>query len=315
MITKGTNAMISCTEFIPSYSELFAFIEEKHGFAEVQRYWDDIFNPDRNGILTRKLREFGLRGCWEYWSYSLNEEAADFVMMYDEKGGWYYNEMRFCPSKGRLLGFTHIKPYDKYCLHCDLYRKAVERFGLCYQYDFTRVDKAACQMLIYDPDKFNGKMIITPDTLIMDRTASDNKYLHREFHNYMSMGVDYLGRNFGDAEVEEYLTRFTRNFYAHEIDKMRGKGFEPLAEFIRHTYHLEEAEDALHIDINDHEMRVSVDYCPAVAFLKKAGWTPSKWFYCTTKTVMEVIARELNLNFEWLSYNEENGQAEYRFSK
>lgn len=303
--------MISCTEFIPSYSELFSFIEAKHGFEEVQRYWDDIFNPDRNGILTRKLREFGLRGCWEYWSYSLNEEAADFVMMYDEKGGWFYNEMRFCPSKGRLLGFHHINPYDKYCLHCDLYRKAVERFGLCYQYDFTKVNQAACQMLIYDPERFKGKMIITPETLIMDRTASDNKYLHREFHNYMSMGVDYLGRNFGDQEVIDYLTQFTHNFYAPDIAQMRGKGFAALAEFIRNTYRLEEAEDAVHIDIQEDVMKVTIDYCPAVAFLKKAGWTPSRWFFQTTKTVMETIAKELNLRFVWGGYCEDNGRAEY----
>ena len=72
--------MISCTEFIPSYSELFSFLEEEYGYAEVERYWNDIFDPDRNGILNQKVARLGLRGCYEYWAMSLNEEAADFTM-------------------------------------------------------------------------------------------------------------------------------------------------------------------------------------------------------------------------------------------
>ena len=32
--------MISCTEFIYSYSELFKFIEEKEGKEGVRRYWE-----------------------------------------------------------------------------------------------------------------------------------------------------------------------------------------------------------------------------------------------------------------------------------
>ena len=44
--------MISCTEFVPSYSELFSFLEEEYGYAEVERYWNDIF--DRTGTGSRE---------------------------------------------------------------------------------------------------------------------------------------------------------------------------------------------------------------------------------------------------------------------
>ena len=38
--------MISCTEFIPSYSELFSYLEDNHGRDEVDRFWDYLFKPD-----------------------------------------------------------------------------------------------------------------------------------------------------------------------------------------------------------------------------------------------------------------------------
>ena len=38
--------MISCTEFIPAYSELFAFLEEKYGREEEQReeFYEGYYN-------------------------------------------------------------------------------------------------------------------------------------------------------------------------------------------------------------------------------------------------------------------------------
>ncbi len=40
--------MISCTEFIPSYSELFSYLEEKHGEDEVSKFWTYLFAPTKS---------------------------------------------------------------------------------------------------------------------------------------------------------------------------------------------------------------------------------------------------------------------------
>lgn len=42
--------MISCTEFIPCYSELFTYLERKAGREEVSRFWKYLFKPDGDGI-------------------------------------------------------------------------------------------------------------------------------------------------------------------------------------------------------------------------------------------------------------------------
>ena len=113
--------MISCTEFIPSYSELFSYLEDNHGRDEVDRFWDYLFKPDGKGIpLIGFIEREGIKGCWSYWKGTLNEEAADFTMYLNEKRGFYHNVMHWCPSKGRLLKLKDeigVEPYHDYCLH------------------------------------------------------------------------------------------------------------------------------------------------------------------------------------------------------
>ena len=54
--------MISCTEFIPCYSELFTYLEEKSGRDEVDRFWKYLFEPDGKGIpLVNYVKKEGIR--------------------------------------------------------------------------------------------------------------------------------------------------------------------------------------------------------------------------------------------------------------
>ena len=70
--------MISCTEFIPAYSELFTFLDKKYGREEVNRLWDFLFAPTGKGIpLINFAKKDGLKGCVDYWTGTLTEEAAD----------------------------------------------------------------------------------------------------------------------------------------------------------------------------------------------------------------------------------------------
>ena len=140
--------MISCTEFIPAYSELFTWLEKKGGKAAVEAYWRYL---SAQGIesLRKEVSEHGLRGCWRYWNGALNEEAADFVMTLDEEEGVFTIDMRYCPSKGRLLANQHMTPYPDYCRHCDLlYREVLEPMGYTYGIDLSDCDKAQCRLTV-----------------------------------------------------------------------------------------------------------------------------------------------------------------------
>lgn len=310
--------MISCTEFIPAYSELFTYLEETRGRAEVEAFWRYLFEPDGKGLpLIDFVEREGIRGCFSYWSGTLNEEAADFTMYLNEKAGWFLEVMHRCPSKGRLLELKEsigLAPYRDYCLHCDHYRASVEKVGLKYIYNFRGIEEASCSMLIYDPEIFDGRVIIDEHTEIMDRKAAQNEYFHRDFHSSLNMGVEYLGSRYGDGAVEDYLRRYTVHVYGREIARIRAEGLPALRALIERTYRLERAEDALRFEETGTGLGVRIAYCPAVRHLRATGRAVSRWYPETTRVVMRTLAERAGLDFALLAYDGESGAAHYVFT-
>jgi hypothetical protein len=145
--------VISCTEFIPAYSELFKFLEKKGGKSAVIDFWNylsDTYLTNLRDLVAAN----GLRGCWMYWEHSLNEEAADFTMELDEAAGEFRIIMHHCPSKSRLLELGHIEPYKDYCEHCDvLYRRVLEPLGYEYEVDLSEVGQARCSVTVRSAPK------------------------------------------------------------------------------------------------------------------------------------------------------------------
>ena len=311
--------MISCTEFIPCYSELFTWLEEQGGPEEVRRFWKYLFEPDGKGIpLVNFVEREGIRGCFTYWSGTLNEEAADFTMYLNEKAGWFLLEMHRCPSKGRLLALREeigLEPYHDYCLHCDNYRAAVEKAGLRYVYNFAGIDRAACSILIWDPAVFDGRVIVDAGTEIMDRKAAENEYFHRDFHSSMNMGAEYLGTHYGREGIEAFFRRYADRVYARRIGKIRETGIPALREMIADTYRREKAQDAVSFDETEDSLAVTVAYCPAVAHLRATGREVSRWYVYSTSAVMERVAEACGLRFRMEAYDGATGAARYRFER
>lgn len=140
--------MISCTEFIPAYSEGFKFLEEIGGRQEVEKFWSELSDLYLKDSLSKLINEKGLEGCFEYWSHSLNEEAADFTMTLDNIKEEFRIEMHRCPSKGRLLELKHMTPYHSYCDHCEaLYKPVAVKAGFRYEANVD-CDNARCVHII-----------------------------------------------------------------------------------------------------------------------------------------------------------------------
>ena len=81
--------MISCTEFIPLYSEFFTFLEARGGHDAVLRYWyhisdtsiGDKTNP--NSLISKCEKFGGFDGALAYWGHTLSEEACDVYKVVD----------------------------------------------------------------------------------------------------------------------------------------------------------------------------------------------------------------------------------------
>ncbi len=309
--------MISCTEFIPAYSTLFTYLEEKFGPAEVPKYWGLHFDP-KQSALYKFVQKEGIKGCFTYWTGTLNEEAADFTMYLNEKRGYYLLDMHHCPSKGRLLKLKDeigVEPYHGYCLHCDHYRAAIEACGLCYIFNCVGADKASCSIMIYDPKVFGGQLIVDNDTQIMDRRASDNEYFHRAFHGSLNKGIEYLAETYGEADVEAYLSKFAHAFYWPIAKAAKERGLVAIEEKIMDTYKNEHALDAVQTQLTEDALYVTVSYCPAEKFLRSVGVTVTPLYYKSTEVVMRTLAKNSGFKFSFDSYDPATGAAKYHFTK
>lgn len=311
--------MISCTDFIPAYSEFFVFLEDRYGPEEVSRCWDTLFKPDgKGGPLITFVEKEGIRGCFSYWSGTLNEEAADFTMYLSEKRGFFLLCMHKCPSKGKLLQMQEkigLVPYRDYCLHCDGYRAAIEKVGLTYTYNFQGVEKAACSLLITDPKRFDGRVIIDEDTKIMERRASENEYFHPSFHHSLSRCIHYIATEHGDTALREYLGDYVRKVLLPLHPGLKTNSLAVIAELIKETYRKEKAQDAVSLVQTEDALEVTVRYCPGVKYMQTAGKWISPYFSATTRYVMEALARHSGLQFSMDAYEESTGAAAYRFCK
>jgi hypothetical protein len=140
--------MIPCTDFIPAYSELFKYLDATGGKQAVVTFWE-FLSDNYLDELRDLVAEHGLRGCWLYWTRTLNEEAADFTIELDEQAGEFRIDMHHCPSKGRLIECANVEPYPDYCLHCDvLYRRVLEPLGCDYAIDLSHCDEARCVLVV-----------------------------------------------------------------------------------------------------------------------------------------------------------------------
>ena len=144
--------MISCTEFIMVYSELFKYLEQMRGEDEVVRYWEKLseaFCVD----LQKKVEEKGLEGMKEYYDHVLQSENAEYrIELTDDKFELFINN---CPSVGILRRNRHLKPYHDYCAHCAvLYAHATDKqFGLKTTVEFVDCKKGFCRRLVVKDKK------------------------------------------------------------------------------------------------------------------------------------------------------------------
>lgn len=148
---------------------------------------------------------------------------------------------------------------------------------------------------------------------VMRREATDNEYLHRDFHGALSVGLDYLAGQFGPAGVREYLRRFTRTYYAPVREAIARDGLHALAGHLRRVYAAEQAE--VELEISENELLVRVPACPAVTHMRAHGYAVSEHFIETTRTVNEALVEDTPITAELLDYDPQTGRSVQRFRR
>ena len=325
--------MISCTEFIPLYSEFFKYLERRGGHDAVMEYWihisdtsiGDVTNPNSLAYKCEKLG--GFEGAIAYWGHTLTEEACDLFEMEDRTAKVKFSHMRHCPSRGMLNALSHVEPYYDYCSHCNvIYARVLEKYGIVYERDNSKIANAECCSCLYEkgnPPSFDFRKI-TDDELkaregeegvtIIDMKSEDNKYLHRDFHLLGDNALKYCADKYGKDAMIEFLRDYVKFFYAPVIEKIKAEGLEALKSWLQKTYEIEEASELLHTEIETNKLSVTIDKCPAIAYMHTLGKEPSECYIEQTRTLYGALAEFCGFGFELVYYNDD-GKAKFVFTK
>ena len=315
--------MISCTEFVPLYSDFFKYLDSIGGHGEVEKYWEYVSDNrlgDKNNplsLISFLERDGGFLGAVHYWDHTLSEEASDVYKIQDFKNRTSFSHMRRCPSKGKLNDLKHVEPYYDYCGHCPaIFTRVLAKYGITFEMDLSRVDNAECCYLFYETGTTPGESAKIADETktVVDMKAEDNKYLHPGFHISTDIALRYCGDKYGYGAVVEFLKRHTREYYRPEIDRIKKEGFTALSEWINSVYEREEASSLLHIERTDEKLTVTISESPAVRFMKKVNHMPSKYHIEGTRTLYATVSEECGLDFE-MEYFDENGGTRFTFYK
>ncbi|MBQ7574780.1 MAG: hypothetical protein IJT23_11080 [Clostridia bacterium] len=315
--------MISCTEFIPLYSEFFKFLESNGGENAVMEYWiylsdkniGDKSNP--NSLASFCDRLGGFEGARAYWTHTLSEEACDLYRIYEPQKRYLYDHIRHCPSRGMLNALEHIEPYHSYCEHCRvIYQRVLEQYGIVYERDHSKVNNAECFSILYEKGNkpLNDYTVPTDKSIVTDMKSDNNKYLHRDFHLLGDLALTYCGEKFGDDGVGQFLCEYTKTYYRPIIEKIRKNGLSEIKTWIENTYAVEEASDLLHTRLTENTLGIKVDKSPVIEYMHSLGQQAGKYYIEETRTLYGVIADECDMEF-YLDYYNENGAAKFEFRK
>lgn len=153
------------------------------------------------------------------------------------------------------------------------------------------------------------------EKLHIERKAADNKYLHKDFHVTADIGIAYVGENYGDIAVKEYLMQYAKSFYKLLAEEVNKNGLKALEDDFKNVYKKEECLEDLQTELTENSLKVKVEKCPAITFMKSIGHNPSKWYKETTYTTYKVLADMCGLDFVVKYYNEEDGSTEFVFTR
>lgn len=148
---------------------------------------------------------------------------------------------------------------------------------------------------------------------VIERRASDNKYLHRDFHISMNMLMEYIAKEFGTVALTEYLEQFSREFHSKRKECLQKGNLECLKKYFKDVY--EKEEWPVHIELNSDVLIISQEACPGISYLLKNGHKPVEQYIETYTTVYKTLCQDTPYEYMMESYNFDTGKCRQRFQR
>lgn len=146
---------------------------------------------------------------------------------------------------------------------------------------------------------------------VMTRSASDNEYMHQDFHGALSTGIQYLEDTYGPDAVIQWLQQVTDALYHPLKRDIKSRGLIAIREYLEEVYADEGGE--VEFQQTDRELVVHVRQCPALSHIKEHGYPVPNMWPETTRTVYSRLVENIPVGFELIHYNAQTGECRMRF--
>ena len=124
----------------------------------------------------------------------------------------------------------------------------------------------------------------------MNREASDNEYMHKDFHGALCYAIKYLDDNYGQGATKEYLQQVARAYFVPLTENLKTQGLEALEGHWRDVFTREGGK--FDIGYEDNKLVLKVTQCPAIAHLKEKNMLYTDRYCLTTVVVNKTICQE-----------------------
>ena len=109
--------MLGCHDFCGHYDWTFHYVSRRWGRVAVELLWREAIGRDSQRHYFESAVEGGLRGLYETWTKTGQDERCDWTFTLDEEKNVLRWDMRECPSKGYLIQ-NDLNADEDYCNHC-----------------------------------------------------------------------------------------------------------------------------------------------------------------------------------------------------
>lgn len=147
----------------------------------------------------------------------------------------------------------------------------------------------------------------------MRRQASDNQYLHKDFHGVLSGGLTYLETTGGGDAVRAFIRRFVNEYHAPLKLSMRAKGLVALRAYIERIYKIEEANYT--IQVTPGKLAIHLLANPAIEHIRLRGYPMTAAFHETDSFFYDVLCEDTPLKFTTELINAETGERQLTFTE
>lgn len=148
---------------------------------------------------------------------------------------------------------------------------------------------------------------------IIERKASDNKYLHRDFHISMNMLMEYICSNFGEDALTEYLVQFSKGFHKQRKEYLMKGDLVSLKKYFSDVY--EKEEWPVEIILKDEVLTISQDSCPGISHIKKNGFEPIRQYIETYSTVYKAMCLGTSYAYSIENFDQDTGKCRQCFKR